>query len=58
VGRKVKGVAWIAIILNVTAYIPDKLSQELRPDFVCSIPGFQCRENAAKSRKRIENKRE
>jgi hypothetical protein len=45
------------IILKATTYIPDKLQHELRPGFMCNSPGFQCSDNAVKSRKRIENKR-
>ena len=35
---------------------PGKLQQKLRPGFMCNSPGFQCSDNAPKSRKRIENK--
>jgi hypothetical protein len=31
-------------------------SRNFRPGFMCNSPGFQCRDNAVKSRKRIENK--
>jgi hypothetical protein len=35
---------------------PNKLQQELCPGFMCNSPGFQCGDNAVKSRKKIENK--
>jgi hypothetical protein len=40
----------------VSSYIPDELQQERRPGFMCNSPGFQCSDNAVKSRKTIENK--